>query len=103
MTSHETNSSSASSAPLALGKGTRLLGEYEIGGVLGQGGMGQVYLVRSHSTGQQFAVKKALQRDEANRRNFLAELQTLVNLPEHPHLAACRFFRTVGDEIVLFF
>ena len=31
-----------------------------------------------------------------------AELQTWIDIPEHPHVAACRFFRTVGDEIVIF-
>jgi serine/threonine protein kinase len=64
--------------------------------------MGKVYLVRSRSNGQAFAVKKTRLRDPEAQRNFFAELQTWIDLPEHPHLAACRFFRTVGDEAVVF-
>jgi hypothetical protein len=52
---------------------------------LGKGGMGTVYLlVRSHFTGQRFAVKKTRFRDEASQRDFLRELQTWLDLPEHP-------------------
>jgi hypothetical protein len=47
-------------------------------------------------------VKRAFLRNEDSRRNFLAELRTWIDLPEHPHLVACRFFRTVGDEVVIF-
>ena len=69
---------------------------------LGAGGTGKVYLPRSRSTGQPFAVKRAFLRNEDSRRNFLAELRTWIDLPEHPHLVACRFFRTAGDEVVIF-
>jgi serine/threonine protein kinase len=82
--------------------GTRLVEDYVVERILGVGGMGQVYLVRGSGTGKQFAVKRTLQRDSTTRRKFLAELQTWVNLPEHPNLVACRFFRTVGDEVLLF-
>jgi serine/threonine protein kinase len=72
-------------------------------GELGEGGMGTVYLlVRSQSTGQRFAVKKTWFRNEASQRNFLSELQTWLDLPEHPHLVACRFFRTVEAELAIF-
>lgn len=65
--------------------------------------MGQVYLVRSISTGSQFAVKRSKKYvNDADRKNFLAELQTWINLPDHPNLVACRFFRTLGDEILIF-
>ncbi|MCI0407321.1 MAG: serine/threonine-protein kinase, partial [Acidobacteria bacterium] len=84
-------------------KGQVILGEYVVEGELGEGGMGTVYLlVRSQSTGHRFAVKKTRFRDEASQRNFLSELQTWLDLPEHPHLLACRFFRTVGDELAIF-
>lgn len=82
--------------------GQRLLDDFVIERVLGQGGMGKVYLVRSQSGGQQFAVKRTLLRNPEQQRNFLTELQTWIDLPEHPHLAACRFFRTVGGEVVIF-
>ena len=70
--------------------------------ILGEGGMGRVWLVRSESTGRYFAVKQALVRSEAHRKAFLTELQTWIDLPEHPNVVPCRFFRTVGDEIVIF-
>jgi serine/threonine protein kinase len=79
-----------------------LLDEYAPLEMLGEGGMGQVFLVRSISTGSQFAVKRAKYVNDANRKNFLAELQTWINLPVHPNLVACRFFRTFGDEILIF-
>jgi serine/threonine protein kinase len=68
-----------------------LLDDFEVQQVLGQGGMGKVYLVRSRTTGIEFAVKHALIKDDNNRQNFLSELQTWIDLPEHPHIAACRF------------
>jgi tetratricopeptide (TPR) repeat protein len=40
--------------------------------------------------------------DADSRRAFLDELQTWIDLPEHPHLTACRFFRTIGDEVAIF-
>ena len=82
--------------------GQAILEDFVVERELGAGGMGKVYLLRSRSTSQRFAVKRAILPNEANRRDFLAELKTWIDLPEHPHLAACRFFRTVGDEIVIF-
>lgn len=78
------------------------LDEFEVQGVLGQGGMGMVYLVRQLSTTQHFAVKRARLAHSDSRRRFLAELQLWMDLPPHPHLAPCRFFRTVDDEVVIF-
>jgi serine/threonine protein kinase len=84
-------------------KGQSILGEYTVEGVLGEGGMGTVYLlVRSHFTGQRFAVKKTKFQDETIQRNFLRELQLWLDLPEHPHLVACRFFRTINEELAIF-
>lgn len=82
--------------------GAVILGEYTIEKELGRGGMGRVWLVKSNSTGRRFAVKQALIRDKKHRRAFLTELQTWIDLPEHPNIVPCRFFRTVGDEIVIF-
>ena len=82
--------------------GDVILGDYVIESKLGHGGMGEVFLVKSQSTGRQFAVKKTLVKDENSRRMFLAELQTWIDLPEHPNIVPCRFFRTVGEETVIF-
>src|ERR1700757_651176 len=79
-----------------------LLAEYLSEGRLGTGGMGTVDLWHSQITGQRFAVKKAKLQDPQSRHRFLSELVTWFDLPDHPHLAACRFFRTVDDEVVIF-
>lgn len=83
-------------------KGQVILDDFVLERLLGEGGMGAVYLVCSRSTGQRFAVKRVRFREAADQRNFLAELQTWIDLPAHPHLTACRFFRTVGEEILVF-
>ena len=80
--------------------GQAILDDFVVERELGAGGMGKVYLLRSRSTSQPFAVKRALLRDEASRRNFLAELETWINLPEHPHLIARGTVRTVNDPIL---
>lgn len=65
--------------------------------------MGAVYLLVSiDSTQQKYAVKKVRFRSESLERAFLSELQTWIDLPEFPHLVACRFFRTVEGEILIF-
>src|SRR5438309_10505616 len=78
--------------------GQTLLDDFAVQRVLGEGGMGKVYLVKSRTTNMRFAVKRARGLSEGERRNFLAELQTWIDLPEHPNLVPCRFFRTVGDK-----
>ncbi len=88
--------------PLTWTVGKTVLGDFTVERRLGEGGMGVVYLVRSLASGQRLAVKRALLHDEESRREFLAELQTWIDLPEHPHLVACRFVRTIGEEVVIF-
>ncbi len=78
------------------------LDDFEVEGVLGQGGMGTVYLVRHQASDRRLAVKRARLAHPEARRRFLAELQLWMDLPEHPHLAPCRFFRTVDEEVVIF-
>jgi serine/threonine protein kinase len=82
--------------------GQVFLDGFEVEGVLGQGGMGTVYLVRQQATENRLAVKRARLAHPDIRRRFLAELQLWMDLPAHAHLAPCRFFRTVEDEVVIF-
>ncbi len=79
-----------------------LLNEFEVERELGRGGMGKVYLVRSRTTGRKFALKEAIVKESAQQKAFLAELQTWIDLPEHPNILACRFFRTIGNETLIF-
>ena len=90
-------------APWPIGK--VILADYVVERVLGHGGMGRVYLVRSRSNGRRFAVKTILEEALGSarvRKQFLEELHTWIDLPEHPNLTACRFFRTVEDRVALF-
>jgi len=82
--------------------GQTVLDDYVVERVLGEGGMGKVYLLKSRTTGTLFAVKRAKGLSERDRRNFLAELQTWIDLPEHANLVPCRFFRTVDNEVLIF-
>ena len=82
--------------------GQTILDDFVVDRVLGKGGMGIVYLVHSQTSRRLFAVKRATGMKESDRRNFLAELQTWIDLPEHPNIVPCRFFRTVGDEVLIF-
>ena len=75
---------------------------YDIEQPLGTGGMGTVHLLKNRLTGQQYACKMCILPDSADHRLFLEELRVWIDLPVHPHLAACYFFRTVRDRIVIF-
>ena len=85
--------------------GMELAGDYEVERQLGHGGMGDVYLVRSRSGGERLAVKRilpSLVRKAKHRQAFLGELRTWIDLPEHPHVTSCRFFRTVENQVIVF-
>ena len=85
-----------------LATGTTLLDDYVVESKLGEGGMGIVYLVRNTTTGVSYAVKRSKLTDARARGTLLAELQTWIDLPPHPHIVTCRFFRTHGDDITIF-
>ena len=85
--------------------GTVILNEYLIERLLGEGGMGSVYLAREVSTRNRFAIKRIrpdLLSESRVRRSFLRELQMWLSLPSHPHLTECCFFRSSGAEILIF-
>ena len=82
--------------------GQDVLDDFVVERTLGEGGMGKVYLLGSRTNGSRFAVKRATGFNEAERRGFLAELQTWIDLPEHANLVPCRFFRTMDNEILIF-
>jgi serine/threonine protein kinase/uncharacterized tellurite resistance protein B-like protein len=92
-----------SSAMSASGGQDQLfLGGLLVEGELGTGGMGKVYRVRSQRTGERFAMKMTRFGDWEHQRLFLLELMTWYGLPPHPHLVACRFFRTLQNQIAIF-
>ncbi len=80
-----------------------LLGDdYQVGRLLGRGGMGEVRLFCDRFTEQQYAVKINHVPGAGARRQFLEELLTWIDLPDHPQLVACRFFRSIGADILIF-
>lgn len=88
--------------------GQILPGGYRIERPLGQGGMGTVYLVsRETYRGEMlhFALKiirdKAL-RDHKRQDAFIRELRNWIDLPNHPNLTQCRFFKTIHHRIAIF-
>jgi len=79
------------------------LGDYEILGILGAGGMGQVYKVRNTISDRVEAMKILLpdlahQKDLADR--FLREIKVLASL-NHPNIAALRTALTLDNQLVM--
>jgi eukaryotic-like serine/threonine-protein kinase len=79
------------------------LGDYEILGVLGAGGMGKVYKVRNTISDRVEAMKILLpdllgQKDLADR--FLREIKVLASL-HHPNIAALRTALTMDNQLVM--
>src|SRR5690348_15954412 len=79
------------------------LGDYEILGVLGAGGMGKVYKVRNTISDRVEAMKILLpdlagQKDLADR--FLREIKVLASL-SHPNIAALRTALTLDNQLVM--
>lgn len=68
-------------------------------------GAGEVYRVQRQLGGESFAVKtlqSGILNSTSNRRLFIRELRTWIDLPEHKHITGFRFFRTVGDRLAIF-
>ena len=79
------------------------LGDYEILGVLGAGGMGKVYKVRNVISDRIEAMKVllanlAVQKELADR--FLREIKLLASL-DHPNIAALRTALTLDNQLVM--
>lgn len=82
-----------------LASGTLLDGKYEILGLLGAGGMGEVYKARHVHLGAYRCikvVKPSLMADEAYRQRFLREARLATQI-HHPNLAAVHDFSILGD------
>lgn len=88
--------------------GTTVLPDIVIERELGWGGMGVVYLATQRITGRPLALKRLAAADasagaEAARRRLIRELTAWLNLPPHPNIVPCLFFRTLENgELVIF-
>ncbi len=79
------------------------VGDYQIIGVLGRGGMGQVFQVRNRLSDRVEAMKVILpgQEDDSDvASRFLREIKLLAGL-EHPNIAALRTALQAGDRILM--
>ena len=77
--------------------------EYRIKRMLGQGGMGEVYLADQTTTGRQVAMKVVapeLMRDEGVRRRFMEEARVMAAL-EHPNIVTLHTFFEEGGRFFL--
>ncbi|MFL6245779.1 MAG: protein kinase domain-containing protein [Thermoanaerobaculia bacterium] len=82
-----------------LASGTLLDGKYEILGLLGVGGMGEVYKARHIHLGAYRCikvVKPSLMADDAYRQRFLREARLATQI-HHPNLAAVHDFSILPD------
>src|SRR5688572_25928171 len=79
-----------------IAPGTRL-GDYEVGALLAQGGMGRVFSATHHETGQRLAIKTLLSRDPQLIECFRREIKTLSTL-DHPTVVPFRAHGVLHGE-----
>jgi len=82
---------------------TKLMGDYEILGVLGAGGMGRVYKVRNVITDRVEAMKVLLpdlEGQEEVAARFLREIKLLAAL-NHPNIASLHTALTINNQLVM--
>ncbi len=80
-----------------------ILGDYQVTGVLGRGGMGKVFRVRSLLTDREEAMKIVLPDLDENpglADRFLREIKVHASL-QHPNIAALHTALRIGDRLVM--
>lgn len=80
-----------------------ILGDYQVTGILGRGGMGKVYRVRSLITDREEAMKIVLpdlDEDPGLADRFLREIKVHASL-QHPNIAALHTALRIGDRLVM--
>jgi WD40 repeat protein/serine/threonine protein kinase len=81
-------------------EGDLIADEYEVIGILGEGGMGTVYRVRHRTWGIDLAVKcpRADYYDTDDKKVvFVRECHAWMDLGLHPHIVTCHYVRVLGD------
>ena len=79
------------------------LGDYVLGRLIGEGGMGKVYEAEERLSRRRVAVKvlhPELSRSEQGRRLFMNEMRILAHL-EHPNIVRSLASTEVGGELVM--
>jgi eukaryotic-like serine/threonine-protein kinase len=78
--------------------------KYEVLGLLGRGGGGEVYLVWSRETTSLYALKTIrgeLAVDPGVRQSFRNEARAWIRLGEHPNVAKAYFFEELGPHLYM--
>ena len=86
-------------------KGDLILKIYKVAGLLGQGGMGRVYLVRHLGWRMNLAVKvptPEILAAKGGADEFQSEAENWVNLGLHPHVVSCHYVRRVEESPCVF-
>ena len=83
-------------------EGLIIFGEFIVKRVVGTGGSGPVYLVESTDGDRRVIIKRLKFTETQLRSRCVRDLNDWLYLPEHPHLTALQFVRTVEDEADLF-
>lgn len=94
-----------SGTPSGWTPGSIVLNQFRILKTAGSGGSGKVYRVEDLNSGIHYALKLPNIRLEAGslrHRLFFREIRNWIDLPAHPNLAGCRFFRTIEGRIAIF-
>jgi len=81
-----------------------VIGDYQVAGILGAGGMGQVYKVRNMISDRVEALKILLPNLEADPEladRFLREIKVQASL-DHPNIAALHTAQRVGNQLLMF-
>ena len=87
---------------MSLSPGTRL-GSYEVTGLIGQGGMGEVYRARDTRLGRDVALKilpEAFATDPERLARFQREARVLAAL-NHPHIATLHGFEDTAGRLAI--
>jgi WD40 repeat protein/serine/threonine protein kinase len=96
---------SADEVPLQLNEGDRFLEQYEVLGLLGKGGMGEVHRIYHKGWGIDLAIK-TLKKELVDREHcvdfFEKECETWVSLDSHPHVVKCFYVRRLGGSPRIF-
>jgi serine/threonine protein kinase len=85
-----------------LGVGT-LVREFRVARLIGQGGMGEVYLARNELSGQEFALKVVspeLMKDAGVRARFLEEARVMSRF-NHPNIVKLQHFFEEGGRFFM--
>ncbi len=86
--------------PIQIGD---ILGDYQVTGVLGRGGMGKVFRVRSLLTDREEAMKVVLPdlaEDPALADRFLREIKVHASL-QHPNICALRAAQRIDGRLIM--